>query len=241
MKIRFYTLPPRGVDYPWLFVPIHKYKLLFKYRFEHAIVDCGVEKIFNHGGLRDYPPYFLSWYKAKARFLSKVFGDKVWIVIPDYPDDYRPGQTYGDGVDNVDKTIMNIEEFMSIDGVEWLPVIQSRYEDTFSFLSACQRLTRILNNYRRVAVGTVCKARKLGWIIYCLKTARVFFKKAWIHAFGLTLNALSHLKNNVWLNSFDSTAYTFPRGRRKPSAKNSRQREQYFYEYLRRLEEILDQ
>jgi len=282
--VRFYTTPPPGVDYPYFFTTMvkDKWRLLFRYRWRHAIVDAGVEYWFHRMKVRDYPERWLKWYVNKAKQLSRIFNDRVWIVIPDYPDDYTPCMTYEDDMDNVDKTLRNIEEFISIDGVAWLPVIQSRFENTFSFIESCHRLRKLIGSYPRVAIGTVCKARKLAWIEYCLKYARSVFSNSWIHAFGLTLSALERVKTanssfdstawdtrrRLWLDSFDSMAwsydklreydrrkrswrtravidsfdsmaYTFPRYRGRPSAKSVDARLRYFNAYLQRIGEIL--
>jgi len=257
--IRYYTLPPKGVDYPWLFVNMRKYKLLFHYDFEHAIVDSGVEYFFDKLRAKDYPKSYLVWYKHKARELSQIFGeDRIAVVIPDYPDDYEKGLTYEGGLDNVDKTIRNIEEFISVDGVTWVPVIQSRLNDSRSFWESAVRVRELVGDYPIVAVGTVCKSRNLSWIRWCLMNARRRFPYSWIHAFGLTLSALRVVRrfinsfdSQLWdtrrvlwkksrglIDSFDSMSYTIPRSPRLPSAKNRESRIRYFYAYLRRIEAI---
>ena len=235
--MRFYTLPPDGIEWPWLFTTMPRYKVLFRRKFEHAIVDSGVEQFFNHGRLRDYPRWYLAEYKRKAKYLASIFGDRVWFVIPDYPDDYVPGMCYEGGLDNVDKTIRNIEEFIAIDGVEWLPVIQSRYEDTFSFISSCERVKELLGHYPRLAIGTVCKARQLKWIVWCCLYARKVFPLSWLHAFGLTLSALSRLRDH--LDSFDNMAWTFPRHAGLPSAKSLEAKRRYFLAYIARIKEVI--
>ncbi len=258
--IRYYTLPPKGIDYPWLFVNMRKYKLLFHYSFEHAIVDSGVEYFFNHLRVKDYPRSYLAWYKHKSKELSKIFGeDRIAIVIPDYPDDYEKGLTYEDKMDNVDKTLRNIEDFISVDGVTWIPVIQSRLHDSYSFWDSAMRVREIVGDYPIVAVGTVCKSKNLSWIRWCLMNARRRFPNSWIHAFGLTLSALRMVKrvvnsfdSQLWdsrrvlwkrarrlIDSFDSMSYSFPRRPGFPSAKNYETRIKYFYAYLHRIHEIL--
>jgi len=232
----FFTCPPRGVEYPFLFVPMHRYKLLFRCRWAHAIVDSGVELFFFTRKMKDYPRSYLNSYKVMARNLSSFFGDRIWVSIPDYPDDYQPSLCWDGEMDNVDKTLRNIENFISIDGVNWLPVIQSRHENTFSFIESCYRVKEIIGNYPRVGIGTVCKARILRWIVWCCKYARNEFKDSWIHAFGLTLSAFRHVKNV--LDSFDSMAWKFPRRRGRGTADTKEKQIEYFTAYLKRLEEI---
>jgi len=208
--MRFYTLPPRVIKYPYLFTTMLRWRELLDRDFEHAIVDAGVEYFFLVRKLRDYPRHYLIEYERRARLLGKLFGDRVWVAIPDYPDDYQPGLTHENGMDNVDKTLRNVARFVQIDGVAWIPVIQSRYMNTFSFLESCERLREIVGDYPRVGIGTVCKARKVSWIAYCLKTARAHFYNSWIHAFGLTLTALRKLGGDT-INSFDSMAWDWYR------------------------------
>ena len=227
-KLRFYTLPPNGVNYPFLLVNRKNYRVLFKRRFRHAIIDSGVMD-FVRKNIRDYPSGFLKTWKHTARALSDVFGEKIWLVIPDYPDDYNPGQ-FGD---NVAKTLENIKDFITVDGVNWLPVIQSRYLNRFSFLESAKQVKEIVGEYPRVAIGTVCKCNRLDFIIYCCKVARKIFPNSWVHAFGLTLKALPKVAHLI--DSFDSMAWTFPRESGGHSCKNMGERLQYFHAYLHYL------
>jgi len=196
-KVRFYSLPPRSLYYPFLLINMKYRDELRKRRFEHAILDSGVE-IFKDKRVQEYPKSFLWRYAQWAEIVSHQNKGKVWVTIPDYPDDLNPGQ-FGD---NVEKTLKNVEEFISREGVEWLPVIQSRYFNRFSFIEGCKKLHHLIGNYPRVAIGTVCKVRNVKYITYCCKVARKFFPKSWIHAFGLTLTALP--KVTKYINSFDS-------------------------------------
>jgi len=239
LNIRFYTFPPKRVYYPYLLVNPRNYKALFKKRFEHAILDCGVEFFKHNPDVKDYPRSFIESWKIQAKQLTKIFEDKLWIVIPDYPDDFNPGQ-FGD---NVNKTIRNIEEFIAVDGVDWIVSLQSRYLDPFSFFESCERVRELVGDYPRIAVGTVCKTNNLDFIEYCCMLARHFFPKSWIHAFGLTLKALPRIKTpSGWLiNSFDSLAYTFPRTPGRSSCRNSEERKQFFHAYLERLKHLINQ
>jgi len=228
---RFYTLP--DVDYPFLLVNRKNYRVLFKRKFTHAIIDSGVSD-FHNKNVKDYPASFLRNWTWKARQLQEIWKDKIWFVIPDYPDDYNPGQ-FGD---NVSKTLRNIEYFISeAPDVNWLPVIQSRYLDKFSFLESCQKLRELVGNYPRVAIGTVCKTKDLSFITYCCKAARTHFPNSWIHAFGLTLSALPKVADLI--DSFDSMAWTFPRERGGHSCRNRKECLQYFYAYLEKVKPFL--
>jgi hypothetical protein len=228
----FYTLPPKDIEWDYLLVNPKNYKELFERIFKHAILDSGVMIFHENPNLKDYPKNFINFWKHEAKRLTKIFGDRLWITIPDYPDDYHPGQ-FGD---NVSKTIENIKEFIKIDGVNWIPVIQSNYLNIFSFIKSCEKIKEIIGDYPRIAIGTVCKTNSLKFIEYCCRIARGFFPKSHIHAFGLTLRALPKVKN--FINSFDSLAYSFPRTRGH-LCKNKKERIEYFYKYIKRVKDIL--
>jgi len=216
-------------------------------KFEHVIIDCGVHIFKENPDLTDYPKSFLWRYAQKAEILTHKFRGKVWIVIPDYPDDYHPGQI----VANIEKTIRNIKEFISIEGVEWLPVLQSRYRDIFSFYESCERTRRLIGDYPRVAIGTVCKTKKLSFIVECCRVARRFFPNSWIHVFGPTLKVVPLITK--YINSYDSMSWCFPRGnfrkwhkrtglRPFPNANYSYDTKEccfFFQEYMKRLLELV--
>jgi len=233
--MRFYTLPPSAdIKYPYLFVPMRKWRVLLGRRgWVHAIVDSGI-LIFKKRGVVDYPRPFLKSYHYWARLVTEAFKGRVWVVIPDYPDDYNPGAIG----DNVGKTLRNVERFVDLEGVEWLPVVQSSFLDLRSFADSCARTAEVLGEgYPRVAIGTVCKTNNLSFIVRCCSIARMHFPDAWIHAFGLTLRALPRVANLI--DSFDSMAWTFPRTRWLSSYRNLLEGKRYFEAYLRKVEEKL--
>lgn len=225
---RFYTLPV-DVDYPYILVNIFNYKKLKQFNFKHAILDSGVNRIFYKWRMREYPKHILKGIVYTAKQLSQIYDGRIWVTIPDYPDDYYPSLIDG----NVEKTLRNIEEFICIDGVEWLPVIQSRNLDVLSFHESCGKAREILKGYPRIAIGTVCKTRRLDFITYCCITARKYFPNSWIHAFGLTLNALPRVKDVI--DSWDSLAWTYPRRSGEASCRNKRERIEYFNNYIKRI------
>lgn len=230
--MRFYTTPPYGVDYPYLLVNPRTRWILEKTEFEHAILDSGV-LIFHDPEVKEYPKSFKDNWKRDAVALTDTYGsDRVWCTIPDYPDDYNPGQ-FGD---NVKKTLENIEEFIVVDNVNWVISLQSRFLNIFTFTEAIQGVHDLVGDYPRVAVGTICKTNKLKFIEKSCRIARAHFPDSYIHAFGLTLRALPKVHRQ--LDSFDSMAWTFPRTPGRPSAITQDDRVQYFNEYLARIKEI---
>jgi len=207
----FFTTPPLGVRYPYVLATMSKpiREIVDKYYYaEFILLDSGVDLFFNVRRLRDYPQGYLQRYADRARALSKLF-KTAWVTIPDYPDDYYPGHIS----DNVEKTIENIRRFISISGVQWLPVIQSRYHDRFSYLSALDEVKRIIGDYERVAIGTVCKSRDSRWIAYTAQITRVHFPNAKIHAFGPTLKSLP--KFHEYIYSADSNSWDYMRSLRE--------------------------
>ncbi len=228
--MRFYTTPPNNVNYPFLLTN-PKNRTILKKEFSHSINDSGV-LVFHNKDVKEYPEKFLSSWKQEAVDLTNKYGEKVWCVIPDYPDDINPGQ-FGD---NVKKTLGNIETFIIEDKVNWVISLQARILNPFSFAESVQGVHDIIGKYPRIAIGTVCKTNNINFIESSVKFARRHFSNSWIHAFGLTLKALPKVKND--LDSFDSTAWTFPRGRGRGSCKNQEERNQFFNDYLDRISEI---
>lgn len=230
MPLRFYTLPPKGVQHEFICVNPRSKRELFNRDFVHAICDSGVHYFYDNPNAREYPDGYLQEYLELARELVDAFGGRIWITIPDYPDDYHPGQ-FGD---NVEKTLCNVQDFLSHESISWIPTIQGSYRNFASFEYCCRQL-RQMSDFKRVAIGTVCKVRDLNFISRCCRTARKHFPNAWIHAFGPPLNAIPRIK--YYIDSFDSTAWTFPRSPHKPSCKTASERREYFLEYVSILSE----
>jgi hypothetical protein len=225
----FYTLPEAFYSYPFLLAPFpNHHKKLMKAKFKHAIVDCGVE-IFAQGK-QEYPHAFHMRYQFVANQYTQIFGEKIWFVIPDYPDDYRNNPIEN----NIHKTLVNIKQYHEVSGVNWVYPIQTDYLNLQSFHDSCHQVMKF--NPERVAIGTVCKCNDLEFIEQCCRMVRQHFYLSHIHAFGVTLRALPKLL--PFIDSWDSNAWTFPR---KPghSCKNMAERKEYYYAYLKRIDEIL--
>ena len=237
-KCLFFTTPPRPLlregNYPYLLLNFFSYRYLFKNNnWKLAIVDCAVEHWFRKLKLNDYPKDFFKKWEEIAKILYDNFGERVWITIPDYPDDYYQGLCYENGKDNVDKTLENIKKFIKLKGC-WMPVIQSNYKNIKRFEESAMLVKEIVGDYPRVAIGTVCKVRDGKFIVECCKIARKYFKNSWIHAFGLTIKYLDKVKE--YINSFDSLAWTSF----KKYKNSSNEKYWYFFEYIKRVENIIN-
>jgi len=220
---RFYTF------YPYLLVPFPKLRRLRRCNFKHAIVDSGVE-IFAHGA-KDYPKWFHRRYQHVAKQWTQIYGERIWFVIPDYPDDYRNNPIE----DNVAKTLRNIETYHKIEGVNWVYPIQSDYLNLQSFHESCHEVMKF--NPERVAIGTVCKCRNLDFIEKCCRMVRQHFPKQHIHAFGPTLRAVPRIL--PYIDSWDSTAYYTSREPGRGMCRNQKERQEYYFAYLNRVKEII--
>jgi len=242
-KPRFYVHPAslQRLRYPYLIFNMAEERRLGRERwfrenwFRHAILDCGVETFFFVRRMRDYPRHFLELYKYRALLATNKFGrERVWVTIPDYPDDYEQRLTWEKGKDNVDKTLENIERFSSVDGVEWIYPVQSRYLDRARFVESCRLVKEY--NPRIIGIGTVCKTRDVKFIHFCVRKAReIFGRHVWIHAFGPTLRALPYI--HCYLDSFDSSAQFYLGGR---MVRNRVEREKAFLAWLAKVKAIVD-
>jgi len=181
--------------------PSHRNEL-FSRKYDHAILDCGVTRFEKE---TDYPHWFNQNWVSLAHWTCERTRGKTWIVIPDYPDDVGRVGILGD---NVKRTLENVKWFSRVDSVPWLVPLQSRYKNHDSFIESCAGTREIVGAYPRIAIGSVCKMRSVPFIVECCKTAREYFPKSWIHAFGLTLSALPKVWNVI--DSFDSLAYNYP-------------------------------
>jgi len=230
---RFYTLLEKPWrDYPFALVPFHLIKEMKWHKAKHWIIDSGVE-IFAHGA-KDYPAWFFSRYEFYAKQYAEIYGDRIWVVIPDYPDDYRNNPI----PHNVHKTLVNIKRFHVVKNVNWVYPLQSDYLNPQNFHDCCHQVMKYCPE--RVAIGTVCKTRNIEFIEKCCMMARRHFPVSHIHAFGATLKALPRIL--PFIDSWDSTAY-FTSSAYSQSGKglcrNQKEREQYFRDYLVRVNEIL--
>jgi len=169
-------------------------------RFEHLIVDSGVNRFFRRMKLQEYPEGYLEWYAERAEWLYRTFGDRVWVVLPDYPSDYSENPI----PNNLEKTLRNIERFIDIKA-NWIIVIQARYLDYNGYLKSLKLYSDLLPDYPRIAIGTLCTRAPKRYALFVARATRRYFPKSWIHVFGPSLRILPDIA--PYIDSIDTAAY----------------------------------
>jgi len=237
--LRFYTLPPISESYPFIILNANRPEIGLRYLRSHrpksVIIDSGVE-IFRDPSVREYPFYHLSGL-ARLYHSIKRLAKETWVTIPDYPDDYTPTALWiSNEITNIERTHENILEALSKHSdVNWLIPIQGHNEKPQSIIKAVKLLERdgILSTHDFYAVANLCTSKKPTTIESTLHLARWLLPRKRLHSFGISLTAALHL--NGVIDSFDSMAWTFPRGRGRASCRNQQERVQYFHEYITKL------
>jgi len=262
--IKFYTLPPRNVPWPWILVNIFTINVLENYlnylreaggRVE-VILDAGVEywrKRYCDIPLDYTDQYWNMFYEAieKVNELSKIHGFRYEVVVPDYPDDYSHvwGKRHAlwteessDTPTNIDRTIQNIHRVIDNNKkIPWLIPVQG-YENTpQSIAYTLEDLLNTIGRRYRYALANLCTSKKTSVIIETIRLAREVCPQCSFHIFG---PGLSFIKKTINLlkygDSWDSTAWTFPRGSGW-SCKNNYERFIYFVLYMKHVYEYLTQ
>jgi len=201
MRIYIYYTDMKG--YPFKIIPMFKVTDGISFDFQHLIVDSGVNRFFKIERRKEYPETYLEMYPVLAEKLTRKYGNKVWIVIPDYPDDYEHNRIQ----DNMRRTLRNVE--LMIDRkANWIVPIQAKWNDIEEFKEACREYRDLIGDYPRIAIGTLCTRSRKDYAIKCCKIARKFFPDSWIHVFGPNIAWLRHIA--PYINSIDSVAYHYP-------------------------------
>lgn len=227
---RFYTLPPLEIEYPYILANIKDVKEIEKRKPEHSIIDCGIYDLLK-------PPFR---HSDERIALWKRMEAPGWKVVPDCP-----SLQYEHGVDlgyrNTDYSKELLKQLYDQNDLSHLPVIQ--FEIIKGSNSYKQSIKRYIQWFKRkygqpqnIGVGSVCKAGSKEMVVWVMKHVREQFPKSWVHAFGLKLNHYHAVYRLI--DSFDSMAWTFPRGRGRGSCKNKQERIKYFAEYMTAAEEI---
>jgi hypothetical protein len=186
-------------------------------------VDIGIYDLLK-------PPYRHSEEKLEKWMKLRTDG---WKVVPDCPD--LQGEFQVDaGVDNVSYSWELLHDYYDRDDPSHLPVIQSHYQNIPSFREYIRCFKEVYGEPDKVAIGSICKADDHDIGVVMLKLVRREFPYAWIHAFGLRFQQFR--RGYKYIDSFDSTSWTFPRTSGRGSCKNKEERVQFFWDYIQCLE-----
>jgi len=223
--MRFYAYPPKEIDYPYILRNINQ-KSVHK-NICHQIVDIGVMDLLKTENHKHTAEKLQKWSDLT---MCNIDG---WKVVPDCPDlhkEYNIDMSF----DNVQYSKELLLEYFDEHNYKQLPVIQSYYNDPGSMKDFTKWFKREFPNYtKKFGLGTLCRSNNKALTLKACHIVRKAFPEAWLHAFGLRLNYVSDLIGII--NSFDSSAWTFPRGRGRGSAKNKSQRIEFFFDYLVRI------
>ncbi len=216
--MKFYTYPPNECKWPWILRNIKQKPQL---HCCHEIVDIGIYDLLK-------PPYIHSDDKLDKWIKLRTVG---WKVVPDCPDVRREfkGRTRSN-INNIDYSKELLREYYDPNDPQHLPVIQSYFKDIKSYRDYINWFKNEYPEPSKIGIGSVCKMddNKMGLEI--LKIAREEFPNSLIHVFGLRL--IQFKWGYKYIDSFDSTSWTFPRKKGLPSAKNKEVKIDYFKDYL---------
>lgn len=221
-NMRFYTYPPNGVEWDWVLRNIKQNPL----PCNHEIIDIGIYDLLK-------PPYQHSQDKLDKWSSIECDG---WKVVPDCPDiqgEFKQEVDY----DNVEYSWELLTQYFNPEDEHHLPVIQSHYQNLNSFQQYIKQFKELYGEHDKIAIGSICKADDNRIAVKMLKIARREFPDSWIHAFGLRFKQF--FKARHLIDSYDSMAWTFPRGSGRGSCKNQAERIQFFQDYINRLEEVM--
>jgi|GEM_PF-1809123 len=250
--LRFYTLPPARIPYPFVLInanrpePGLRYVIKNKKAIKGVLIDSGVE-IFRDPTRKDYPP---GWLNKLVRLYYRVKyylpGADIVVTIPDYPDDYNPGSLWLPGKTNIERTFENILYCIeNYNNVNWLIPIQghNKNPNSIKIMINYLREAGITKKFKKYAIANLCVEKKNRIIIHTLRIAREELEDNWIHAFGIKKNQAITSWKYGFIDSFDSVAWTRPDSltfrilkelgiKKRFSCKNDWQRELYFLAWL---------
>lgn len=237
--MNFFTTPPVSENWPYILMNVSRPDRGLRYLRRHpqktVILDSGVE-IFRRPGVFDYPQnHLLNLVRLYERI--KPLTIECWATIPDYPDDYKPRSLWASQqVTNIERTHANIKGALQIyPEVNWLIPIQGHNEEPESIRRAISLLndSGIIGSHTFFAVSNLCTSKRKSVLLETVKLARRLLPGKRLHSFGISLTAALELQDT--LDSFDSMAWTFPRGHGGHSARTERERIEWFQNYVKRL------
>ena len=247
--IRFYTLPPSDVDWPYILInannPALNYIRRHRKAIKSVIIDSGIE-IFRNPEVKDYPKGHIYKIVKLHNYLNRILPKaEIYATIPDYPDDYHPRNLWlSEYETNIERTVWNVINYTyDFDYVNWLIPIQgwNRQPESIEECIDLYFAHGIGFKYDYFAIGNLCVWFDAKIIYETVKIARDLLPDKKLHVFGLKLRALRLVKG--FIDSFDSTAWTRPVNSKLGnwSCKNSEERKRFFKAWVNRLNEILSQ
>jgi len=252
--IKFFTLPPITIPYPYVLINLNHPQLKYIYKYyrniKEVIIDSGIE-IFRNPNIKDYPP---SHERKLVRCYHTIrnFVKNVYVTCPDYCDDYHPKSLWlSDNYTNIERTVDNVLYYTSKYDFNWLIPIQGHYKKPNSVFKCLKYYDKygIIDKFNYFAIGTLCIEPDIRIIIKTISNVRSILEKdKKLHVFGLKIKALKYVSHLI--DSFDSMAWTRPvdssirkyfPDRKNRSVKGTskinsiKMREIYFLKYLERL------
>ena len=243
--MRFFTLPPSEIAYPFVLVNGHHPQFGLRYLRKHhqdvqaVILDSGIE-IFRDPMIKDYPSGHLQTL-VELYYQIKQNVHEVWLVCPDYCDDYHPKNLWlSHEITNIERTVLSVIDCLDqFPEVNWLIPIQGWNQNPKSVLRCLTYYEEfgIKRNY--FAVGNLCVERSTSLIIKTIRYVKRILKSEKIHVFGLNLTSAIKLRGSIY--SFDSMAWTRSSKKLGRSCRNKRERIEHFMEWIKRAKIILDE
>ena len=230
MGVKFFTTPPK--PYPYIIVNVRYPDLRYLRYAKEVIIDSGV-KLFDKG-LKEYP-------KDHEERIAKTFIDvrrvaneaKVYVVVPDYPDDEHMSLWIGDRT-NIERTVENVLRYVErYPWIPWMPVIQY-HSDSFSSVLKCISLYQDCGILDKFDYFGIPFYKSIG--ARAIRLVRNVLKHKRLHAFGVGLKDIKRVAK--YIDSFDSTGYT-----RRPCGdhfmcKNRNEMRRFFDEWIEKLKKI---
>jgi len=259
-KIYFYSYPPVTSTWSYLLLNVHNYRDINRFidkdlKIAAVILDAAVDYYWKKPCSStpiDYDNDYWNQFWSAIDYLKQIAKEK-WIhlevTVPDYPDDYskdwkKEHCLWRDSYTNVDRTLENTFFILQQDkSVKWLIPAQGYENIPESILTSLETyMNHKLHKKYRIALANLCTSKNVATIVKTIYIARQLCSSCRFHIFGPSIKAvesavkLGALKQG---DSFDSTAWTFPRDHGLWSARNEPERRIYFELYLKRVAEAL--
>lgn len=246
----FYTLPPNTIPYPYILInannPAINYVITNHRYIDSIIIDSGVE-IFRDKNVKDYPPnHFERLVKLYKRVKQYVSDAKIYVTVPDYPDDYHPRALWlSNDKTNIERTLDNILIALNnYPEVNWLIPVQGHYRKPSSVVYALELYQKHdipLDDY--IAVANLCVEERTKIIV-----ETIMFVNSWlfsngyyntrIHVFGPDVRSINNIHKYIY--SWDSMAWTRPRTPNGYSPKTMQERIYLFLTWIHKYSDIID-